>query len=235
MAAATPSSGRRVKPLPEGVTPNRREEKSLETRGRILDAAEELFALHGIYGVTLRDIASLAEVDTALLHYYFDTKNNIFKAVVERRAAMLRDQCGAEMDAYEAKAGSAITVEGIVGAYVRPVFRLNRTGGKAWRNYCAIVLRLGNAPEWAGEAIAEHFDPLVHHLVRLLRKALPGASDSNLYWCYHLLARAITITSMPKGRVERLSGGRIHSDDFDAMEPIIVRFVSEGIRGVCAR
>jgi AcrR family transcriptional regulator len=68
----------------------RRAEKSLETRTRILDAAEEQFSKRGVDGVTLRDIAQIAEVDTALLHYYFDSKQGIFDAVLARRAAILR-------------------------------------------------------------------------------------------------------------------------------------------------
>lgn len=50
---------------------SKRTQRSLATSERILDSAEELFAKHGIYGVTMREIAELANVDTALLHYYF--------------------------------------------------------------------------------------------------------------------------------------------------------------------
>ena len=67
MPMVAAAQGRRAVALPDGVS--RREGKSLETQGKILDAAEELFSVHGLYGVTLRDIASKADVDTALLHY----------------------------------------------------------------------------------------------------------------------------------------------------------------------
>jgi AcrR family transcriptional regulator len=35
----------------------------------ILDAAESLFARHGFHGVTIRQVAAEAGVDTALIHY----------------------------------------------------------------------------------------------------------------------------------------------------------------------
>jgi AcrR family transcriptional regulator len=218
--------------LPEGMS--KREGKSLETRGKILDASEELFSIHGLYGVTLRDIAAKADVDTALLHYYFDTKDNIFAAVVERRAVLLTDEVNRELDRYEAEAGENMTVEGIVAAYVRPVFRLNRSGGRAWRNYCALILRLGNSPDWASEVISQHFDPISLRMIALLRKALPSCDETNLYWAHQMFVRVMTITNAPKGRLERLSDGRCKANDFDAMEPLIVKFTSEGIRGICA-
>jgi len=233
MAAAVANTGRRAMALAH--VPSKREEKSLETRNKILDSAEELFSIHGHYGVTLRDIAAKADVDTALLHYYFDSKDNIFKAVVARRAVVLSDECNRELDKYAEQAGDNFTVEGIVAAYVRPVFRFNRTGGKAWRNYCALVLRLSNSPDWASEVISEHFDPLALRMIGMLKVAMPDADETCLYWGHQMFVRVMTITNAPKGRLERLSDGRCRANDFDAMEPLIVRFTAEGIRGICEK
>lgn len=60
-------------------------------RERILDAAEELFALHGFDGVTLRSIAKKAGVDVALANYHFGKKNDLFQATFLRRAQILND------------------------------------------------------------------------------------------------------------------------------------------------
>ncbi len=48
---------------------SKRTQRSMATSERILDAAEELFARYGIYVVTMREIAELADVDTALMQY----------------------------------------------------------------------------------------------------------------------------------------------------------------------
>ncbi len=58
---------------------------------RILDVAEELFALHGYDGVTLRQIATGAGVDVALASYHFGKKLDLFNAVFERRAGALNE------------------------------------------------------------------------------------------------------------------------------------------------
>jgi AcrR family transcriptional regulator len=211
----------------------RRAEKSLETRTRILDAAEELFSKHGVSGVTLRDIAQLADVDTALLHYYFDAKRGIFEAVLARRAAILHYETVEGLSRYEREAQDNVTIEGAIGAYVRPIFRLGRTGGREWRNYCALVLQLANNEEWAAETVATYFDPMAMRLVEVMRKALPTASDADLHWCYQLLAKALTLTFALDGGIERLSGGACRAGDLDALEPRMVRFVAAGIGAAC--
>ena len=47
---------------------------------RILDAAERLFARHGFYGVSVRDITEAAGVDVALVSYHFGGKRELFAA-----------------------------------------------------------------------------------------------------------------------------------------------------------
>ena len=46
---------------------------------KIIDAAREIFFEKGYNGATMRDIASKAEVNLALLHYYYRTKEKIFE------------------------------------------------------------------------------------------------------------------------------------------------------------
>ena len=44
---------------------------SIETKEKILNAAEKLFAEHGIEAVSLRSIISEADVNLAAIHYHF--------------------------------------------------------------------------------------------------------------------------------------------------------------------
>ena len=53
----------------------------------ILSAAEKLFALHGFDGTTTRMLASEANVNIAMLSYYYGSKEQLFKALLESRAA----------------------------------------------------------------------------------------------------------------------------------------------------
>ena len=53
-----------------------------DTRGAILAAARDTFAERGYDGASIRQIATSAGVDPALVHHYFGTKQQLFLAVV---------------------------------------------------------------------------------------------------------------------------------------------------------
>lgn len=53
-----------------------------DTRGAIIKAAREAFAEHGYDGTSIRMIATAAGVDPALVHHYFEGKNQLFLETV---------------------------------------------------------------------------------------------------------------------------------------------------------
>lgn len=50
----------------------------------ILDVAEQLFSEHGYAATSIRQIAEQTGVNPALVHYYFSSKKNLLKKVMER-------------------------------------------------------------------------------------------------------------------------------------------------------
>jgi AcrR family transcriptional regulator len=67
-------------------------EQRAETMEQILDAAEYLFSKHGLYGVTLKDVAKRVGVHHTLLNYYFEDKRKLFDAVFARRAVITSER-----------------------------------------------------------------------------------------------------------------------------------------------
>jgi AcrR family transcriptional regulator len=57
--------------------------ESADTRDRILAAAREEFSQRGYEKTSVRGIAKAAGVDSALVHHYFGTKEQIFEVAVE--------------------------------------------------------------------------------------------------------------------------------------------------------
>jgi AcrR family transcriptional regulator len=218
----------------ENARRTRRAEKSLETQGRILDAAEELFATRGVDAVTLRDIAGLAAVDTALLHYYFDDKEGLLDSVLTRRGSVVHHEVTESLSQFEREAGGKVTPEGILAAYLKSVFALGRKG-KPWRHYCSLFLQLGSSPEWGAQAMITYFDPIARRVVELMRKAMPDADEADLGWCYLMLVRTVTLSFETDARIKRLSRGAWRAADLDELEPRVVEFGAAGFRAVCQR
>jgi TetR/AcrR family transcriptional regulator len=71
------------RPLLQGTT-TRRERRRLTSEARILDAAEQVFAETGFSGATTADIAAKARLPKANVHYYFGTKERLYRRVLER-------------------------------------------------------------------------------------------------------------------------------------------------------
>lgn len=73
--------------------------KDNDTRQRIVDAARELFRTKGQDGVNMRELAEQAGVNKGLIHYYFKTKEAIFREVFGHQVEMLYMEVGALLDA----------------------------------------------------------------------------------------------------------------------------------------
>lgn len=59
-------------------------ERAAFTDGQILDAAELLFARHGLRGTRVREIAAAAGLNEATLYNYYKNKEALYEAVLER-------------------------------------------------------------------------------------------------------------------------------------------------------
>jgi AcrR family transcriptional regulator len=66
----------------EVVNVRRRQQRSTDTRERILEAAFQEFAERGFDGVSTRSIAALAGVQHPLVTHHFESKEGLFKAVL---------------------------------------------------------------------------------------------------------------------------------------------------------
>ena len=67
--------------------PPRRERNADSTKKALLNAAEVEFAAKGFDGARLQSIARVVGVQQALIHHYFDDKDGLYRAVIERGMA----------------------------------------------------------------------------------------------------------------------------------------------------
>lgn len=217
------------------VNPKRRTkaQQREETLGQILDAAEYLFSLRGLFGVTLKDVAQQAKVHTSLLHYYFEDKKAIFDAVFARRAHVTADLRMAALDHYDEECGGKPTVEGALRAYLDTDLDLYINGGEGWRNFATLGSQVAMAPKWGAEMFDKHFDPVVLRLIDLLKRAMPDCPEEDIFWGYHFGTGALIMTLARTGRIDELSGGLCKSEDFEAIKARMARFLAFGFEGIC--
>jgi TetR/AcrR family transcriptional regulator len=109
------------------IRSGRRTDIRRENERLILDAAERVFAEAGFGGATMQLIADMAGLPKANLHYYFPTKEALYRRVVQNIFEIWLDAASSFDDA-------AGPVEGI-GAYVEAKMEISRRhphGSKVW-------------------------------------------------------------------------------------------------------
>jgi len=220
--------------LAKKQAPRTKAEQRAETLEQILDAAEYLFSKHGLNGVTLRDVAQKVGVHTSLMHYYFVDKRRLFEAVFARRAGVTSSRRLDALDRYERESNGAPTVEGALRAFLDTDLDLYINGGEGWKNFAAFAAQVSNSTE--GAAMMDlHFDPVVLKLIGILKKALPGCSDADIFWGYDFVTGALMHTLGRTGRIDRLSGGVCRSEDFEAVKQRLASFMAAGFIALCSK
>jgi TetR/AcrR family transcriptional regulator len=107
--------------------PSRKHSRRQENEEAILSAAEKVFAEAGFGGATMQLIADVAGLPKANVHYYFQTKEELYRRVVRN----IFDIWLQAADTFDAASGPA---EGI-GAYVDAKMEISRrhpAGSKVW-------------------------------------------------------------------------------------------------------
>ncbi len=64
--------------------PTSRERQAEQRRNQLIDTALDLFAEKGVDGATIKDIATRAGVAQGLVYHYFDRKEDLLPAIIER-------------------------------------------------------------------------------------------------------------------------------------------------------
>ncbi|MFF1548325.1 TetR family transcriptional regulator [Streptomyces sp. NPDC058291] len=96
--------------------------ESADTRDRILTAAREEFSERGYEKTSVRGIAKAAGVDSALVHHYFGTKEQVFEAAIEVAFAPALDAPAAVADGPLDQVGERLA-RFVLGVWENPTTR----------------------------------------------------------------------------------------------------------------
>jgi len=139
----------------------------------ILDTAEELFSTQGFDATSIRAVTREAGMNPAAVHYHFGTKQDLLRALLERRIGPVNDQRRVLLD-HVLRDGKA-DLEGVLDAYLRPVLRHASAATGALN---AVLFAL---PEDARKALVDDlFGPVHRRFHTALRDALPGLTAAEV-------------------------------------------------------
>lgn len=210
-----------------------------EPRLRIFAAAEAVFAKRGFDAATLREITEAAGVNIAAVNYYFSSKEELVRQVLDRRMTPYTAARLAALDARLAAAeGAPLSVADIVEVMVRPIVELSRDedGG---RSLIRLLLQVRARPsEDTIRVFIDRVDPLVHRFVDALQAAAPHLSRADIYWRYNFaigsVMQVLADADPISFRLRRQSDGACDTTDDAAIVRELVAFVASGFLGPVA-
>lgn len=156
-----------------------------DTKTRILDAAERLFAAEGFHSTSLRELTAEARVNLAAVNYHFGSKEALLQAVFERRLVPLNK---AQWDRLEAvrenvqAASARPSARDALHAFFEPMLSL-RDSGPAAEDFIRLLGRsLCEQSEPICGTLLRHIRPALILLFDILAEALPLMSRDCLFW-----------------------------------------------------
>ena len=207
---------------------------AISKKAAILNAAEELFALRGLNGASMRNISSKANVDVSLITYHFKTKDRLFASVIERRTSVFNREQSFYLEECERRAAPAApSVEDVVDAFSYVFLKRAIAGDKNWRNFFHLFTRLSNDPGRGAEIMARYFDPIAGRTIKALRLAMPNCTERNIQWGFQFLSGALSTCLVNTGSVDRLSAGAVDAEDVKKIHQALVPFVCAGLQELC--
>lgn len=148
----------------------------LDTKTRILDGAEQLFAREGFHNTSLRALTRLAEVNLASVNYHFGSKDALLHAVVERRLLPLNEIRTKEIETVLAQAkeqGTKPSSAALLRAFIEPTLEFKNSSPGA-RDFISLIGRsLSEPDETVRNCFLRLVLPTFHLLFEGLCEALP--------------------------------------------------------------
>lgn len=202
-----------------------------DTKTRILDAAERLFAERGFAATSHRHITSEAGANLAAVNYHFGSKEELLNAVFVRRLGPVNRVRLERLRGLDDEAGATPSVEPIVRAFIEPAFEAMRELGEAGERFMQLVGRShSETSERLRACFVDQFQDVHTAFLSAFARALPGVSDSELMARYHFMVGAMAHTlawlRKPKGE-----GIPRQLQDPDALCTSLVRFAAAGMAG----
>ena len=205
------------------------ESSTTDTRVKLLDAAERLFALTGIGGTSLRAITSEAGANLASIHYHFGSKEALLEAVFARRIEPINKERISLLDQTEANAPEP-NLEDIIRAFVKPALSLLRSPDHGGKCVMHLMGRLYSEPGDFKFSILRLFEEVAARFGAALHRAVPALPPDELFWRFHFMIGSMAFTLVAGDIIEHRSEGRISLEDVDANVERLVSFIAGGLR-----
>ena len=203
------------------------------TRLRILDTAEHVFARDGFRDTTLRSITAEAGVNLASVNYYFGSKEKLIEEVFKRHVVPLNQLRQEKLNSARRSAadeGNKLSVEKILRIFIDPtVSKFEESGdkNKEFMNLMHSLHQENEGPLW--EMFMDMMKPAFTQFVDALSEAHPEFPGKVIVMRMLFVIGSMVKTLQAITHKDSLPGHFGSYDDKETLIDMLVQFVTAGM------
>ncbi len=220
---------------PEKIVPMA-EVRNIDTRERILDAAERLFMAHGYEGTSMRQITGDAAVNLAAVNYHFGSKESLMQEVFRRRLDWLNEERLRVLDEMErTAAGKSLKPSQIVDGFFGTLLRLADDDQRGGIVFLRLLGRTHTEPsEFIRTFLADEYAGVMERYQQALFRALPDVPRAEIVWRFHFMLGATSYAIAGTDALRLVADWKIEEADTvdrnDRLVPRLMSFLLGGLR-----
>ncbi len=197
---------------------------SPDTKEHILNVAEQLFAVRGFAGTSLRSVIKEAGVNLAAVHYHFGSKEDLFLAVVKRFTTPVVQEQLKRLEQLEAESGEARPlIEGILEAFFAPCLHQIAALGEQGVVLAHFMGRCQTEPEPVPSLVKEQFAENQQRFIQAISQAVPQVPLAEHSWRFECMVAILVFHLLKIQQVEDIS-------DVEATIHRLVNFLAPSLR-----
>jgi len=206
-----------------------------ETIESLIEHAMQVFSEKGYDHASVREIAGRANVSLGTIHHYFTSKEDLFRAVVQRATEEVGREWSAGLSRLRPdRGGSKVRLEDIVRAVVEPVvFRV-----RSDRPASSRVPKLIRWGKLGPEDLTRGLDRVSLKLINAITTACPNLSMVEAIWGYSFVISSLYCRQLMDNRFEQLAAelGVPDAGNIDAERIVeyVVAFAVGGLNALAA-
>lgn len=209
--------------------------QQIETRTRLLDSAEQLFAERGIDATSLRAITTAADANLASVNYHFGSKDELFREVVSRRIGPVNAERLRLLAETEQKAGEKPpALEAVLSAFLAPALHLESQQESSGKHIMCLMGRLYSEPRAEELKIMffAEFKEVFERFIPALQRCLPDVPKADILWRFFFMVGSMAHLMSASDVLSHASGGLCDPNDTAANLKRLINFSAAGFRSI---
>ena len=149
----------------------------------------------------MREIALLAGINPSLVPYHFQTKEHLYKELIDVRARWLNERRETLLtDLEELHAPGFPPLEAVFECFVHPVFELKEAEPGAWSKFTQLLFNEAGS-ELMREVMQTNISPIFRRFATILQHMLPSARRADIIFILEMTLQTTVIASPRHARI----------------------------------